>query len=126
MLFLGVFNLSGAASAGRAVPIMNVENASLDTKSGAGLTLDQVRGGLQAAIFSKGWIVKRVADDHLAAEYYKRNHVAKIDITFTTLSYSITYRDSVDLMYDGQNIHRNYNKWILLLTRAISQEFARR
>jgi hypothetical protein len=34
------------------------------------------------------------------------------------LADDITYTDSENLLYDGSNIHRNYNGWIRLLARA--------
>lgn len=53
-----------------------------------------------------------------------RSHMAQVDIRYTTTSYSITYRDSKDLNYDGSNIHRNYNNWIRNLDQAIKQQLA--
>jgi hypothetical protein len=42
----------------------------------------------------------------------------------TTTSFSISYRDSKDLNYDGSNIHSNYNNWIHNLDQAIQQQLA--
>ena len=39
-------------------------------------------------------------------------------------NYSINYKDSTNLDYDGTNIHRNYNGWIANLDRAIKTQLA--
>ena len=48
-----------------------------------------------------------------------RQHFASVDIHYDSNSYSIRYKDSKVLMYDGTNIHRNYNKWVQLLDQQI-------
>ena len=51
-----------------------------------------------------------------------RQHTAVVDIRYSPESYSISYRDSAVLLYDGQVIHRNYNKWVQLLSERIQLE----
>jgi hypothetical protein len=48
-----------------------------------------------------------------------RSHVAIVSITFDTKQFSIFYKDSTNLDYDGARIHRNYNGWIQNLEQAI-------
>lgn len=48
-----------------------------------------------------------------------RSHMAKIEIQYNNNSYSILYKDSSNLNYDGTKIHSNYNGWIQNLQKAI-------
>ena len=48
-----------------------------------------------------------------------RDHRAVVDIDYTPRTYSIRYKDSSSLDYDGSSIHKNYNGWIENLDRAI-------
>ena len=50
--------------------------------------------------------------------------MAKVDITYTTESYSVVYKDSHELLYDGKEIHRNYNNWVLQLSDRIRLQLA--
>jgi hypothetical protein len=53
---------------------------------------------------------------------YIRSHVATVDIYFGTTSYSIIYKDSVNLDYKDGRIHRNYNKWVQNLNSDIQSK----
>jgi hypothetical protein len=46
--------------------------------------------------------------------------MAQVDIPYNRQMYSIVYRDSNNLDYDGVNIHSNYNSWIQNLSAAIN------
>ena len=67
-----------------------------------------------------------VSDDRFEASIHVRSHFAKVEIAFDTRAYSITYLDSNNLDYNAQKrkIHRNYNKWVILLSEAIQREFS--
>jgi hypothetical protein len=51
-------------------------------------------------------------------------HKMSVDITYDTRRYSIIYKDSANLGYDGTNIHRNYNYKVQELDRAIQDQLA--
>ena len=48
-----------------------------------------------------------------------RTHVAVVEVTYDTKTYSIAYKDSVNLDFANGTIHKNYNGWITNLDRAI-------
>jgi hypothetical protein len=48
--------------------------------------------------------------------------MAKIDIMYDKTKYSIHYKDSKNLNYDGTNIHTNYNGWIQRLDQTIQAQ----
>jgi hypothetical protein len=47
-----------------------------------------------------------------------RTHTAVVDIAYSTTSYSVTYKSSVDLQEANGKIHKNYNGWITNLNKA--------
>ena len=48
-----------------------------------------------------------------------RKHQVQVDITYTEETYSIIYRDSLNMKSDGVTIHKNYNVWVKKLDDAI-------
>ncbi len=69
--------------------------------------------------------ITKIEDGHLQAELTVRHHFAKVDITYSSEAYSIKYNDSVLLLYDGEEIHRNYNNWVQQLSDRIKIELTR-
>jgi hypothetical protein len=45
-----------------------------------------------------------------------------VDIPYSAKSYSITYKSSSNLNYDGTTIHSNYNGWVQNLHKAINTQ----
>jgi hypothetical protein len=106
----------------RRSPIYNVNNSPITTPKR--VTLSDVRGAIERAGHGLGWQMESTGPGHIVATLYLRSHMAQVDIPYTTTSFSITYRDSKDLNYDGSNIHSNYNNWIRNLDQAIQQQLA--
>jgi hypothetical protein len=74
------------------------------------------------------WEMEVAAPGHIIGTLDLRKHVAVVDITYDTKTYSITYKKSTNLMMvsdDGTpvGIHPNYNGWIQNLNAAIRQQF---
>ena len=105
----------------RTQPVYNVIDAPIITSSSSALTIEQVRGAITKAAQEKRWRVQQMEEGHIVATIIVRKHTAVVDINYTATDYDITYKDSNVLLYDGQRIHRNYNKWIKLLDERISQ-----
>ena len=104
-----------AALAGCALPIYNVEDAPVTRK----LSADQVKIAILRAGTTLGWRMQEVRPHEIEGTLYLRRHMAKVDIPYSAERYSILYKDSQNLLYDGQNIHKNYNGWIKNLDAAI-------
>jgi hypothetical protein len=122
---LAALLLTAAADAmARTQPVYNVVNKEIRTGSGRTLALEEVGDVLAGAARYKGWAVAKVEEGYLRAEIHVRKHFAAIDIRYTPATYSITYRDSEVLRYDGEKIHRNYNKWIKLIEKEADLSFA--
>lgn len=119
LMFVLVFgSLVGCANT---APVYNVDQQAILASSGTPPTTEQVKAAIIEAAQSKGWVVEDAGDGQLIANLDNRGHQASVTITYDATSYSISYRDSKDLKYDGQNIHRNYNRWITLLRDRINQ-----
>jgi hypothetical protein len=106
----------------RRSPIYNVNSATISTPKR--LKLDEVREAIERAGHGLGWQMEPTGPGHMLGTLYLRTHMAQVDITYTTTSYSITYRDSKDLNYNGSTIHSNYNNWIHNLDQAIQKQLA--
>lgn len=120
IIVLSVFVL--AAVGCRSNPVQNVSNAPIG--SGAALKMEQIKNAIIRAGSTLGWRVKAETPGHLVATLDLRKHQAVVDITHDTKSYSIKYKDSTNLDYDGTNIHSNYNGWIKNLSVAIDNQIA--
>ncbi len=106
----------------RTAPVMDIEESPI-TVSGK-YTQDDVRKAIIRAGASLGWRMKDIKPGHMEATLLIRKHMAKVDIFYNKSNYSIKYKDSSNLNYDGANIHSNYNGWIQNLDRAIQAQLA--
>ena len=123
LMSLSVLLILSGCSTSR--PLYNVHDAAVFTGSGSQPTLDKVRRAIVTAATGKGWSVKDIDTGHLLATLNLRKHMAQVVIAYSTRSYSITYKDSHTLNYDGTRIHRNYNGWIRNLEIRINRQLAR-
>ncbi len=90
----------------------------------AGLTQQQVKQAIVDAGNARGWVMRETSPGVIAGDIVVRSHNAAIDVSYSEASYSINYRDSRNLDYSGDKIHRNYNKWIILLDRDIMMKLS--
>jgi hypothetical protein len=103
----------------RSNPVYNVTDAPVATSTRS-YALSDVRSAIQQAGVSLGWQMKDVRPGLILGTLYLRDHMAQVDIPYNRQMYSIVYRDSNNLDYDGVNIHSNYNSWIQNLSAAIN------
>ena len=122
----GLLLAAAALMAGCApiVPIQNVKDAQVSTMASKPLTPDQVRAAIVRAGSGLGWIMKDAGPGRLQGTLILRTHTAEVEIPYSAGSYSINYKSSVNLQEASGNIHRNYNGWILNLTRGINAQLA--
>ncbi len=102
--------------------IHNVGNAVVFTGSGSQPTLEEIRRAIVVAATSKGWSIRDIDSENIQATLNLRKHMAQVMIAYSTRSYSITYKDSHTLDYDGTMIHRSYNKWVRNLEILINRQ----
>lgn len=109
-----------------AKPILNLLDVPVTVNAdGSVPTVEDVRKAVIAGCVVRGWTPMMESDDTLSATINVRGkHYAKISIAYSAQSYSIRYVDSDNLDYNErrQRIHRNYNKWVTLLSETIQKE----
>ena len=128
--FIGTL-LLGFAAAGlagcRIAPVMDVVDAPvIEPAGGPKLTADQVKLAIQRAGATLGWQIKEVQPYLLEGTLHLRTHMAQVNIPYSAERYSIVYKDSQNLQYDGTNIHSNYNGWVQNLDKAIKVQMGLR
>lgn len=107
-------------------PILNLTDVKVPAKiDGSAYSVDEVRAAIIAGCRIKGWTPQIAGPSTVSANILvKGKHYAEIEIHYTQTAYSIRYVSSKNLDYDEktQEIHRNYNKWITLLSKAIQSQ----
>jgi hypothetical protein len=107
----------------RIAPIYDV-NGDAVTSSKADLTMGDVGKAIQRAGVALGWQMQQAGPGHMIGTLHLRDHVAVVDITYDTKSYSINYKDSSNLQYNAEKreIHKNYNGWVQNLENGIRMQ----
>lgn len=101
----------------RMAPVYNVHSEPLNAPQNA--TLEDVTEAIKRAGLGLGWQLKSEAPGNMSGRLSLRDHVAMVDIKYDTKALSITYADSINLKYNGSQIHKNYNGWVSNLRNAI-------
>ena len=102
--------------------IYSIENEPIPSHdTGEQPTFDDVQRSILDACKRRGWSPRIVEKGLIEARIYVRAHKAVVSIPFTESEYSIRYKDSQNLGYKNGRIHRNYNKWVIILSRTIQQ-----
>ncbi len=118
MLMLLVMAVSVIALGGcRTAPIRDLDTRPIPP----GATLTQISKAIQGAGNSLGWAMQETAPGMIVGTIFLRDHMAKVEIPFSTSSYSIRYSASTNLKYNEEKrmIHSNYNGWISNLDNQI-------
>ncbi len=118
MLMLLVITVSVIGLGGcRTAPIRDLDARPIPP----GATLPQVSKAIQGAGNSLGWAMQETGPGMIVGTIVLRDHMAKVEIPFSTSSYSIRYSSSTNLKYNDekQTIHSNYNSWIANLDNQI-------
>ena len=120
-IFISILSLFLLTAIGcRSNPVYNVNDAPIYSEKN--IKMDQVKKAIIRAGASLGWRMKSIKSGHITGTLRIRTHAAVVDIRYNTKNYSITYKDSVELNYDGQNIHKRYNTWVNNLSIAIDNQ----
>jgi hypothetical protein len=102
-------------------PIYSVPDQPIATNA-KNASLKDVQQAINRGATRMGWSVQDQGPNAMLATLDLRTHHAVVEITYNTKSYSIAYKESNNLNYDGKSIHRNYNGWVHNLQTAINQQ----
>ena len=86
------------------------------------MTLGRVTNAIVLAGMGLKWEMVVAEPGHIVGTLDLRSHQAVVDISYTTKTYSITYKSSRNLLhvyYGRTGIHSNYNGWIENLDNAV-------
>ncbi len=112
--------LTGCA---RLQPVNNINNTTPAALSEYKFSTHDVEQAIVRGVTLKGWTIEESTPGKIVARINVRGkHMAKVDIDYNQSGYSINYNDSNNLLFNGSAIHRNYNKWVVLLDRTIQSE----
>lgn len=103
-------------------PVYKVENENIPNPSSARLSLNDVEKAILSASQKRGWSARLIKPGLIEASLAVRSHRAAVEIQYSQSNYSINYKSSENLDYEDGNIHRNYNTWIMRLSRTIQSE----
>ena len=104
---------------GAGAPVFNVQSAAIPASPA--VTMGNLEKAIIRAGLTLGWEVTPKEPGKAEAVLNIRRHRAIVEITYDTTSFSIHYKDSINLDYDAREktIHSNYNGWIRNLEKAI-------
>lgn len=111
----------------RASTIENIVDTPIPVKlDGSQRSVEEAREAIIAGCRRRGWTPVVKDDATIKCSILVRaKHYVEVDIPFSASSYSILYADSRLMDYDAekQRIHRNFNKWIIMLSQTIQTQF---
>lgn len=116
--------VSASAAARTPEPVVNYSNLAIAPASGKALSAADVQQLIKSAAETRKWVISGVADGKmLAKKSWNNKHTIIVDISYSPTSYSIVYRDSIDMKYQTLNgvttIHPHYNRFVRELVEAI-------
>ena len=87
-------------------------------------TMEEVEAAIKRAGVGLGWQVRTISPGLLEARLPIRTHLAVTAIRFHTQTFSITYKDSMNLKYNAGNKTSlsNFVSWVQNLQNAILAE----
>jgi hypothetical protein len=113
---VAIFAIFLLSSCVRFQPIQNVPTQSIPPN----LSLDQITKVIKTECEQRDWHVEEERSGLIIANHLKEERFsATVEIKYSTKGYSIKYLKSKNLLDSQGNIHRNYNKWVILLDRDI-------
>lgn len=101
------------------VPIKNFDNQAIAQYGDTTNTKSSVEKSIVRAAITLGWKADVKSHNEIIATLDIRKHQLVVVITHDDKSFSIKYKDSTNLKYNGKKIHRQYINWVTNLIRAI-------
>lgn len=105
----------------RLAPINNIQNQPVPN----GLTQSEVKDSILAAGKYREFSMSPVSDGVIDGTYTSGKHMIKVEIDYSTNSYSIHYKSSHNMLAEGDMIHYNYNRWVNNLNADIQRELSK-
>ena len=100
------------------LPMERLENVAITHPDGQ----QGVAAAIDRAFAARSWVVTARRAGETDSTLIGADFRADVTAIYTASSYSIVYRDSQGLDYDGTKIHRHYNNWLNNLRISIERE----
>jgi hypothetical protein len=112
-LILSALLAAGPASA-RDEPIVNPSDIPISWSKAREPTLEEIGRAIVKGCSVRGWSCGITRPGEIRAVLHVRKHMAESRIDYDTKTFSVTYVDSHELLYDPvkKEIHRKYNGWV--------------
>ena len=102
------------------MPLYNAKGVVISPRFSA--SEEEIAEAIWSAGRRLGWKIEGVGEWKIKAVKHIRSHSLAVSIHYSKTAFDITYFDSENLGFDGQNIHKNYNFWIHQLEEKIQNE----
>lgn len=124
-LLLGTLLAAGPAI-GRDEPIVNPVGIPIAWSKAREPTLEEIGRAIVQGCSVRGWSCGITMPGEIRAVLHVRKHMAESRIDYDTKTFSVTYVDSRELLYDPvkNEIHRKYNGWVSNLIGDINASIA--
>ena len=103
-------------------PLYEISETPIETGTEQALSPAQVETAIIAAGEGIGWKMKANKPGEITGTFQSSRFTAAVKIPFSSQNYSIFYKSSKNLKYDGAKIHRKYNELVQNLSTAIGRE----
>ncbi len=105
----------------RTVSVYDVRDAAV-VSNVPNISKEDVRKAITRAGTTLGWQIQDNGPNAMVGTLKLREHIAVVDIPYSARQYSIIYKSSHNLNYDGATIHSNYNGWVQNLQKGINSQ----
>ena len=114
-----LFLLSGC----RTEAVLNLNNHPIPAIGGAFMKPEVIENGIVQAGSRLGWRMSRKGENTVLAYHVNDDgSQAIVAISFSKKTYSVNYYNSQNFLYDGEVIHKKYNKLVINLINGINDE----
>lgn len=110
---------------GCTAPLFEVTDNEIEAGDEQEITQDQVKEAIMEAGKGIGWKMKDTEPGEIIGTYQSRKYSASVKIPYSPKEYSIFYKSSHGLRYNGVKIHKRYNELVKNLSAAIGRELAK-
>ncbi len=115
--------LSASLLSCRKAYVRDIPENTIPTTYDKSLTVEEIEAAIIMGGNEAGWNMRKQEPGLIVGVIQVRQHEAEVGIRYTATTWSITYRNSSNLKYNGEKIHVNYNKWVSRLADAIRKQF---
>lgn len=77
-----------------------------------GISTEKLKSIIIGACSKYGWMVNSATSTNVEATLNHNRETVTIDIPYSNEKVEIIYKSSNNMRYDGNKIHRSYNRWI--------------